>query len=40
MQYRYGNRKPYITVQPAKGGAKLSTNKLPLGKPIDIQDAA
>ena len=40
MWYRCANRKPHITVQPAKVGTKLSTNKSPLGKPVDVQDAA
>ena len=39
MQFRYANRKPYITVQPAKVGANHSTKKSPLGKPINAQDA-
>ena len=32
------SRKPCITVQPARLGAKLSNIKLPLGKDIDVQD--
>ena len=40
MQYRCANRKPFITVQPAKVGAKLSTNKSLFGKPFDVQDTA
>ena len=40
MQYRCAKMKPYITVQPAKVGAKLSSSKSPLGKPIDVQDTA
>ena len=27
------------TCEPGKDGAKLSSNKSPLGKPIDVQDA-
>ena len=40
MQYRCVNRKLYITVHPAKFGAKLSTKMSQLGKPIDVQHAA
>ena len=28
------------TCEPAKDDAKLSSNKSPLGKPVDVQDAA
>ena len=40
MWYRCAHRKPCITVQPGKVGTKLSTNRSPLGKPIDVQDTA
>ena len=38
--YRCANKKKYITVQQAKASAKLSNSKLPLGKPVDVHDAA
>ena len=37
---RHANKKPYITVQPAKDGSKVSTSNLPFGKPINVQDAS
>ena len=36
MQYRCANKKLYITAQPAKVGAKVSTSKSPLGKSTDV----